>query len=162
MLIGRAIVRVLVAGILVIATPAAALAHAELTSSNPVADAVLTTAPHEITLTFSDELDDGLSAFVVTDADGAEVGTGSVDLDVAERNVLRGSMSVEAHGTYEVRWSVTGTDGHEVTGSLAFVVGDGEVPNTASGTRPLAPALVAGVALVVLSLVVAARRAVPS
>lgn len=121
-----------IASLLVIMSPGLALAHAELTNSDPAADAVLDTPPSEVVLTFGAELDPDGSSFSVTDADGVEVATGDVDLDVAERNVMRGDVAIVGSGHFAVEWTSVAIDGHTETGSFAFeVAGDDEAPDTA-------------------------------
>src|SRR5215210_4926456 len=77
-----------------LALPAAAAADVELISSSPEAGANLATAPKEVTITFDDELDPDLSSFKVTHAEGNEMGSGEVDLTIADRNVLSGTVSI--------------------------------------------------------------------
>ena len=76
------------------ALPAVAVAHAELVSSDPEAGANLDAAPSEVTLTFDDELEPDGSGFTVTDHHDDEVGSGTLDLDVADRNILAGGVSI--------------------------------------------------------------------
>ncbi len=97
-----------------------ASAHVELISSSPEAGANLDSAPTEVTVTFDDEVDPDHSTFTVTDADGNEVGSGEVDLTVADRNVLRGDVSVSDPGVYTVNYTVAGVDGHEIDGTFSF------------------------------------------
>ena len=119
----------LVVAVAVAALPAVALAHAELVSSDPEAGANLNTAPTEVTLTFDDELDPDGSGFTVTDHHGDEVGTGELDLDVADRNVVRGAVSISEPGVYTVEWAILGLDGHEISGSFSFgYQSDEEIP----------------------------------
>jgi hypothetical protein len=111
--------------------PAAASAHADLASSDPAAGDVLNQPPTEVVLTFSGELDPAGSAFTVTDEAGAVVGEGEVDLQVADRNVMRGDVTTDASGTFEVSWTALSADGHPEEGTFEFRVGDGSAPNTA-------------------------------
>jgi methionine-rich copper-binding protein CopC len=152
----RTVVLPAIAALMLAASPGLATAHAELVSSQPPAGAILETAPAEIALTFSAELDAAASGFVVTDPDGTEVGEGTVDLDVAERNILRGAVVIAGDGLFEVRWTAVAVDGHVEHGSFTFNVGDGGAPDTALPGR--SPTWPLGAILVALSLVTAARR----
>ncbi|HEX2194776.1 MAG TPA: copper resistance CopC family protein [Candidatus Limnocylindria bacterium] len=160
-------------GLLLAAVPMAAAAHAHLVSSSPEAGENLEEAPTEVTITFDDELEPEGSGFTVHDHDGAEVGSGEVDLQVAERNVLRGDVSISEPGVYTVEWTVIASDGDETSGSFAFGYatdeeiptdgnGDGhENPDTAmaapqSPARPLAT--FAGVLLLAVAGALAVRR----
>ena len=141
--------------------PALALAHTELTASDPVDGSTITDAPDEIVLTFAGELDDGAS-FSVLGPDGDEVGFGALDLDVADRNVLRGEVEVAATGEYTVAWSVVGGDGHAVEGEVSFTYdpeGEPSTPDTALPAGTGSTAALVGVLLLLLAVVVPVRRA---
>jgi methionine-rich copper-binding protein CopC len=150
-----------------LAMPAVVLGHVELTDSSPAAGENLESAPTEVTLTFDDELDPSLSSFTVTDADGNEVGSGEVDLTVADRNVLRGSVTITNPGVYTVGYSVAGIDGHQIGGAFSFGYDHDDVipepteeehPDTAlpSPGVPVTPVL--GGILLLLGLLLGARR----
>lgn len=145
--------------------PAVVAAHAHLETSAPAAGENLDEAPDEVVLTFDDELNPDGSSFTVTDADGTEVGSGEVDLDVADRSEMRGDVAIDEPGLYTVTWTIVGSDGHEVTGEFSFgfqsddPVPTGEAPNTAL----LAPVdaghvVLAGILALVAALVATARR----
>jgi methionine-rich copper-binding protein CopC len=154
--------------------PALAAAHAHLESTDPEAGANLDEPPTEVTVTFDDELQPDGSGFTVADADGNEVGDGSLDLDVAERNVLRGEVSITDPGLYTVSWEIVAEDGHPDSGEFTFgyradaerAAADAEraaaaaaAPDTAlrpaEGHTPLG---VIGVLLLVTGVGLAARR----
>lgn len=124
--------RILIAAVTtaaLLAVPAAVAAHVELSSSTPAAGDNLDTAPTEVTVTFDDELDPDLSSFTVADADGNEVGSGQVDLAVADRNVLSGPVTITDPGVYTVSWEVAGLDGHLIEGTFSFGYNaDEEIP----------------------------------
>lgn len=107
------------AAIALVAMPAGVAAHADLESSTPEPGANLESAPTEVALTFSGELDPA-SGFVVTDGGGAAVGEGELDLDVADRNVLRGPVDITEPGTYTVAWTAVSADGHAEEGTFEF------------------------------------------
>lgn len=102
------------------ALPAIVLAHAELVSANPSAGAVLAAPPAEVTLVFDGELVPDGSAITVTDATGTIVGAGALDLTVADRNELRGPVTITEPGTYTVAWTAVSADGHPEPGELTF------------------------------------------
>jgi copper resistance protein C len=142
--------------------PAAVLAHTELTLSDPADGAVLTEAPTEVVLTFSGEIgEDG--TFTVTDADGASVGEGGVDLDVADRNILRGDVTITEPGEYTVTYAVAAEDGHPTEGELTFTFdpeGEASTPDTAVPVRGTPAPAIAGLVLVLASGALAVRRIV--
>lgn len=165
----RLLVAVTVTALL--AVPAAASAHVELISSSPEAGDNLDTAPTEVTVTFDDELDPDLSSFTVTDGNGDEVGSGDVDLTVADRNVMTGSISIADPGVYKVAYTVAGVDGHVLDGMFSFgfnalqqipepIGGEDEDPDTAM-PRPEPPlAELLGGLLLGLTIVIGVRRRV--
>lgn len=109
----------LVAGFALVLAPPTAEAHSSLVASDPPAGANLDEPPAEIVLTFDGELDPA-SGFTVADAEGDEVAVGGLDLDVAERNVLRGDVDLAGPGVFTVSWTAVSIDGHAETGSYAF------------------------------------------
>ena len=152
---------------LIAAVPGAAAAHVELQSSTPAAGENLDTAPTEVTLTFDDELDPDESSFTVVDADGNEVGSGEVDLTVADRNVMAGEVTITDPGVYTVEYFVVGDDGHEVTSTFSFGYdADEPIPETTADEppstalpRPTTPlATLIGSLLVVLAGVIGVSR----
>jgi copper resistance protein C len=152
------------------AIPAAAAAHVHLVSTTPEGGENLDEPPTEVSIEFDGELDPEVSAFTVTDADGTEVGTGAVDLTVADRNVLIGEVTIDEPGVYTVEWEVTGTDGHTITGSFSFGVdtdedipeaseGDGHEPPNTAMDAPIGPSPLSllGMALLALAAIATVR-----
>jgi len=110
----------IVVGLALAALTAIALCHAELVSASPSAGAVLAAPPADVTLVFDGELVPDGSAFTVTDATGTIVGAGAIDLTVADRNQLRGPVTIAEPGTYTVAWTAVSADGHAEPGELTF------------------------------------------
>lgn len=108
-------------------------------------------------LTFGGELDPDRSSVAVTDAAGNEVGSGEVDLDVAERNVLRAEVSIDADGRYDVTWTAVAADGHPESGKYGFTVGD--LSSVAPNTAMPAPneVVAAGITLILVAGLVSMR-----
>lgn len=151
----------LLAGSLVL-LPTTALGHTELARSDPPDGSTLSDAPGEVVLTFEAEVDEAAS-FTVLDPDGRQVGSGSLDLEVADRNVLRGDVEVARGGTYTVAWSVTGDDGHDVEGEVTFTYEpeaeeQATAPDTAVPTAG-SPLALLGALLVTLAVLIPVRRA---
>lgn len=167
MKISRLVRAIAIAGILSAATTSVASAHVELVSSSPPAGANLQSAPTEVMLTFDDELNPDASTFSVTDAAHAEVGTGEVDLTVADRNVMKGAVTITEPGVYTVTYAVTGADGHEIEGTFSFgFQATGPIPDPTGGEPDAAMAppgpsggelILLGVLFLILAGVMAAR-----
>ena len=126
--------------LLTVAAPVAA--HAELVTTTPIDGAQLDAVPAEAVLSFSAELDPVSSGFVVTGPDGEPAGSGTVDLQVPDRNVMRGSMTGSGDGTYSIAWTAVAADGHEGTGTLKFTVGGEALADTALPPTPGPAALI--------------------
>ena len=146
----------LVAGALLLIGVAPVAAHESIISSDPAAGARLAEPPTEVVLVFSGELDPPGSSFVVVDASGADVGSGEVDLDVADRNVLRGDVTITGDGAYDVRWTAVAADGHAEEGTLSFAVGPATSPDTAMTT--LTPSTTLGLGLLGVAAALGLRR----
>lgn len=110
-------------------TPAALLAHVELTSSTPAAGAEAK-APRTITLTFSQPVDQATAAasIVMTAMPGVE-NHGEMGIrnftaswsDDAQTMTLTLRQPLRT-GTYEVRWQAAAADGHAMSGTVGFDV----------------------------------------
>ena len=100
-----------------------AYAHAELQASVPQKNAVLKTAPSEVAIDFSEEVDPKLSRIVVKDAQGKEVD--KADGHVAADNAKHFSVDLNPlkAGVYSVHWtSVAAEDGHKLSGTFKFTI----------------------------------------
>ena len=142
------------------AWPSPSMAHAGLVSSTPANGATVEAPPEEVVLTFDSELVPDGTSFPVTDAAAATVGTGELDLSVAERNELRGPVAITAAGTYTVTWTAVALDEHADSGRLTFSVtgaAHADSPDTATAA-PSAPWPALLGLVLVLAAGLAARR----
>lgn len=104
---------------------APALAHTGVVSSDPADGSRLDTVPAEVVVTFSDVLGAGDTADQNTVAVvlGDEVQEGWTSQIDGNRLVVTAPESAP-EGAYAVNYRVISADGHPVTGSIGFVVGD--------------------------------------
>ena len=106
---------------LALTAPLSASAHDSLVSSDPAADAGVTTALSDVTLTFSGtplNLGEGQrSNAVEVRHDGRNYETDCVAL--SDKNVTV-PVALGGAGSYEVIWQVVSSDGHPVSGSYTF------------------------------------------
>ena len=121
-------------------------AHAQLESSTPAADALLTSPPSEIVLTFTEPVDLGSLTVTVVDESGQPVSVGAPRLDSGnDRRVIVPADGVVV-GAYTVSWANrSATDGHTLSGSFAFRIGGTDrapAAATVEGQRPPAWAVV--------------------
>ena len=98
----------------------AAHAHAFLDHASPLVGGTVATAPHEVALWFTQNLEPAFSRVEVTDANGPRVDQGKAQVSGSTMRV--GLKSVGA-GTYRVHWHVLSVDTHTTQGSFTFHVG---------------------------------------
>ncbi len=99
-----------------------ALAHAHLASATPAVNGTVTTAPSELDLKFSEDLNLKFSGVKVTGPDKAAVETGEATL-MENNTVLMVPLSgMLGAGTYTVDWHALSADGHKTHGSYSFTV----------------------------------------
>ncbi len=101
-------------------TTAPAQAHAHLEQSSPAAGSTVPTAPHEVVLTFTQNLEAAFSSVEVTDAGGARVDQGKAQIS---GNTMRVELKPLPPGSYKVRWHALSVDTHTTEGSFTFHVG---------------------------------------
>jgi copper resistance protein C len=104
----------------ILAVPLPALAHAKLKTASPAADAVATTAPSEVALDFSEEVEPKFSGIEVSDAQGARLDMGDVHVAPDNAKHLVVGLKPLKPGVYKVNWHVTSTDTHKSKGSFNF------------------------------------------
>ena len=104
-----------------VTAPLAAVAHDELTGSDP-ADGAEGEAPEELTLTFSGAISDVGVAVEVT-GPGGSVTDGEPEVDDSE--VVQELADELPDGDYAVAWRVTSEDGHPIAGEFEFTVSGG-------------------------------------
>ena len=99
---------------------AAAHAHASLAHASPSVGSIVSVAPHEVILTFTERLEAAFSTLTVMDANGTEVSQGKAQVN---DNAMRISLKPLNPGTYKVNWRAVSTDTHKIEGSFTFSVG---------------------------------------
>jgi copper transport protein len=118
-----------------------AVAHSLPVSSIPGPGANLPAAPGQVTITFNEPPDPGLSAIAVIDAHGQSVARGTAAVVPGAPDTLRVALTALGQGLYTVRWrAVSSVDGHAAAGSFVFGVATA-VPAAASASAPSAPDL---------------------
>jgi len=111
-----------------LALPAAAWAHAALLHTTPVASRVVTPAPKEVALRYSEAVEPRFAIVSVTDATGAKETTGAPRRSPANADTLVVPLKKLAEGWYLVYWRVISVDGHPVRGAFTFAVGPNPGP----------------------------------
>jgi methionine-rich copper-binding protein CopC len=98
----------------------AAHAHAFLDHADPRVGSTVPTAPRELSLSFTQNLEPAFSTVEVRDAAGARVDQGKAR--VSADTMLVG-LKLLPPGTYQVHWRVLSVDTHTTEGSFSFQVG---------------------------------------
>jgi len=122
----------LVALSLMALTPNSASAHTELVSSSPENGAVITTWPTQVSLTFSEDLQNiaGKNSNVVTvhNAIAEELNAG--DISVVGPTITVPVSENSTPGLVLVSYRVASADGHVVEGEYTFNYGEANVTGT--------------------------------
>ena len=100
--------------------PVAARAHAFLDHASPLVGSTVATAPHEVVLTFTQNLEQAFSTAQVTDSSGARVDQGKAQIS---GNTMTVGLKALAPGSYKVRWHALSVDTHTTEGAFTFTVG---------------------------------------
>lgn len=99
--------------------PAMASAHALLVHAEPGAAAVLKSAPREVRLEYSEQLEPSFSSVSVTDAGGRSVEDGAAK---AAGAVMTAKLKAVGPGEYRVHWIAVSVDTHRTEGAYSFTV----------------------------------------
>lgn len=124
---GRPIAGFLLASLVVfgiaVQTAPAASAHAVLEESSPSADELLTVSPTAVSLLFSESVAVRADGIQVYAASGAAQRLGRFELSEGDRRITV-PLKDTLVGTATVGWRVVSGDGHTISGSFVFHVGE--------------------------------------
>src|SRR5258706_3004480 len=95
-------------------------AHAFLDHAEPRVGNKVTTAPRQVTLWFTQNLEAAFSTVTGTNPAGQRVDTGKARVSGSQMSV---SLRPGGAGTYHVTWRVLSVDTHTTDGSFTFEVG---------------------------------------
>lgn len=99
--------------------PGAAMAHSKMDSSSPAADATTSVSPAQIEMSFNTSIEK-LSNFKLLNEAGEQVPTGDA---VVNDTSMSGEVTEPLpNGSYTVKWTIIGADGHSVEGQYSFKV----------------------------------------
>ena len=106
--------------LLMLSAGTAANAHAFLDHAEPRVGRSVPSAPRELTLSYTQNLEPAFSKVEVTDSSGKRVDLGKPSFGGA---VMRVGLKPLSPGSYRVRWRVLSVDTHTTEGSFTFHVG---------------------------------------
>jgi methionine-rich copper-binding protein CopC len=96
-----------------------AQAHSFLDHAEPRVGSTVPTAPRELALFYTQNLEPAFSSVEVSDANGARVDLGKPTISAS---TMRVGLKPLPPGTYRVRWHVLSVDTHTTQGSFTFHV----------------------------------------
>lgn len=99
----------------------AARAHAFLDHASPLVGSTVASAPHEVVLTFTQNLEPAFSTVEVTDGNGARVDQGKASVS---GNTMHIGLKAVGPGSYKVNWHALSVDTHTTQGAFTFRVGN--------------------------------------
>ncbi len=117
----RALALILLLPLLVLAATRAG-AHAFLDHAKPAVGGVLTRAPMNVSIWFTQELEPAFSTIEVVDEAGNRVDGGAAQVDASDATLLRVQLKPLRPGTYKVIWRVVSVDTHATDGTFTFRV----------------------------------------
>lgn len=124
------------AGLLVVltilVTSGQAAAHDVVSSSDPADGATVSVPPTQVSVTFDQTPQAGLSTLTVVGPDGArrEVGPSTTTGNIVTVPV----GSLPAAGEYQIGYRIVSSDGHPTSGSLSFTLTTPSPPSSAGAT----------------------------
>jgi methionine-rich copper-binding protein CopC len=99
-----------------------AWAHAFLDHAEPKVGCTVGSAPKEMKLWFTQELEPAFSSLAVQDAQGKEVDKKDAHLDAKDKTLFLVSLPPLPAGTYTVIWHVVSVDTHKTQGRFEFTI----------------------------------------
>lgn len=123
---------------LLLSLPASVSAHAYVVTSTPGENEVLQDAPTSISITFNEPIENAFHSIQVTDPSGQQAVSGESRIDGGNSATLLTELRPNLpDGIYTVNYKVLSSDGHTVTGTFPFIIGDEAAKhNTTASNEP--------------------------
>jgi methionine-rich copper-binding protein CopC len=100
--------------------PIAAVAHAFLDHSVPTVGGTVVTAPAELQLFFTQDLEPAFSGVTIATGDGQAIATGAASVDAQNRAEMVLKLPRLTAGHYPVSWHAVSVDTHRTEGTFSF------------------------------------------
>jgi hypothetical protein len=107
-------------GVFFVAT--SAFAHSYPKTAQPPMNGTVKTAPSEVVIDFTGDLEPKLSTFEVLDAHAVRIDAGDAHVDPSDAKRMRVGLQPLQPGTYTVAWHVTSVDAHRTEGKFVFTI----------------------------------------
>ena len=105
-----------------LAMPSHSWAHAMLLKAEPAVGAVVSTAPQQLVLHFSEGVEPVFTTVIVTDTRGVRMDGGVVGRAEDDIKTLFVPLRKLPPGDYKVEWHATSVDTHKTNGKFGFTV----------------------------------------
>lgn len=115
----------LLALLLVLAAAVPAMAHAQLLSTEPAANAVVAEAPETVTLVFNERVSPLVVSLIAPDGGIADLTTATTSWATLTVHLPPDLVT----GTHVLSWRVVSLDAHPIAGSLVFSIGSADGAN---------------------------------
>ena len=112
-----------ICAMLALGGPPQTLAHAFVDHAEPRVGSTVPSAPAEVRIWFTQEIEGAFSTASVRDASGKRVNKSDSQVDPKDRTVLRVALETLPPGVYTVVWRVVSVDTHVSEGDFMFKVG---------------------------------------
>jgi copper resistance protein C len=99
-----------------------AFAHAMPDHADPRVGSTVSSAPGDVTIHFTQEIEPAFSAIQVFDPSGKQIDKKDSHIDSQSRATLVVSVPNLSSGTYKVVWHVVSVDTHKTQGDFKFTV----------------------------------------
>lgn len=123
--------------------PEHASAHAYVVSSSPSSGEVLEKSPESIFIQFDEEIEPAFYSLQVLSPSGERLDKKDAAIDPSRPDRLVAGLTPGlVDGIYTIKWKVVSSDGHPVSGTLAFQIGNpgaGSVPIVTSDNQVPSP-----------------------
>lgn len=113
-------IRLILAFVLLAVAAPPALAHAFLDHAEPAVGTALNSAPSELRLFFTQELEPAFSGVTLSSGDGRAIATGLASVDPQNRAEMVLKLPPLAPGHYRVSWHAVSVDTHRTEGAFTF------------------------------------------
>ncbi|MGA9420602.1 MAG: copper resistance CopC family protein, partial [Candidatus Cybelea sp.] len=100
-------------------------AHAFLDHTDPAVGSTVPTAPPEMHLWFTQELEPAFTWVTVSDKSGASMNDGPATVDSSNKQEMDVKLKPLQAGTYTVKWHALSVDTHTTEGDFTFQVKKG-------------------------------------
>lgn len=114
--------RLILALMLLAVATSPARAHAFLDHAVPAVGSTVATAPRQVLLFFTQDLEPAFTGATIAAANGQPIATGSAVFDPQNKNEMVLNLPPLAPGRYKVSWHALSVDTHRTEGSFAFDV----------------------------------------